>query len=84
MDDLMGVHVVACTDELNHEEAGFGFSEPSAVAKHVHEGARLAKFERHVYVEVVLEAVAEVHDVGVRKRAMYLNFCVKLGSEGVI
>jgi hypothetical protein len=40
VDDLVGVHVVAGTDELDHEEPGLWFGEAATAAEHVHEGAR--------------------------------------------
>lgn len=33
----MGVHVVAGSNELDHEEASFGFGEATTTAEHVHE-----------------------------------------------
>ena len=65
MDDLVGVHIVAGTNKLNHEEAGLGLCKDTTTVKHVHEGAAGAKLEGHVYVFFILEAVYESNDVGV-------------------
>ena len=81
VDDLVGVHVVAGTDELDHEEAGFGLGEASSSAEHVREGAVVAELEGHVDVVFVFEAVLEADDVGVLERLVDLDFCVKLGSS---
>jgi len=78
MDDLMGVHVVACANELDHEEAGFRFREAATTAEHVHERSRSAEFEGHVHVVGIFETILEVDDVGMFKRAMYFDFCVEL------
>ena len=40
MDDLVCVHVVAGTDELDQEKAGLWLGEAATAAKHVHEGTR--------------------------------------------
>jgi len=74
----MSVHVMARADELHHEESRFGFGETFALAEHVHEGATGTKLESHVDVGFVFKAFAKVNDVGMRERAMDLNFCIKL------
>ena len=81
-DDLVGVHVVACADELDHEKASFGLGKSATAAQHVHERSRGAEFKRHVDIVIVFEALLEVDDVGVLERAMDFNFCVKLGAKG--
>ena len=82
VDDLVGVHVVACADELDHEKASFGFGKSATAAQHVHERSRGAEFKRHVDIVIVFEALLEVDDVGVLERAMDFDFCVKLGAKG--
>jgi hypothetical protein len=83
VDDLVGVHIVAGADELNHEEAGFGLGEAAAAAEHVHEGSTGTEFEGHVDVLVIFEAFLESNNVGVFEGAVDLNFCVELmGDEG--
>ena len=67
VDNLMGVHVVACADQLNHEDASFHLREATAPAQHVHERTGGAKFQRHVYIIVVFEAVVKGDNVGMRK-----------------
>jgi len=78
MDDLMGVHVVACPNELDHEEAGFGLREAATTTEHVHERARSTEFQGHVHVVSIFETILEVDDVGMFKRAMNFDFCVEL------
>ena len=78
MDDLVGVHVVTGTDELDHEEAGLGLGEASSSAEHVREGAVVAELEGHVDVIVVFEAFLKTNDVGMLERLVDLDFCVKL------
>ena len=78
VDDLVGVHVVAGTDELDHEEAGFGLGEASSSTEHVREGAVVAELEGHVDVVFILEAVLEADNVRVLERLVDLDFCIKL------
>lgn len=65
VDDLMGVHVVAATDELDHEVASFRFSEAFAATEHVHKRAIMAQLEGQVDVVAVLETIEEGDDIGV-------------------
>lgn len=81
MDDLMRVHVVACSNQLNHEEADLRFGKTTTTTEHIHEGTGWAEFERHVHVLSILETVVESHDVGVFERAMDFDFCPKLFEE---
>ena len=78
VDNLVSVHVVACTGKLDDVEAGFGFSEAAATAQEVHERTAGAEFESHVDVFLVVEAVLEAHDVRVFEGAMNFDFCVQL------
>jgi len=72
------VHVVTRADELDHEEAGFWFSESATAAQHVHERARGTELECHVDVVGVFEAFLEVDNIGMLERAVDFDFCVKL------
>ena len=83
VDDLVGVHIMTSTDELYHEETGFGFSKSSSTAEHVHEGAVVTELEGHVDVVGVFETFLETNDVGVVEGLVNLDFCVKLGNSGV-
>lgn len=78
MDDLVRVHVLACSNELNHEEADLRFRETASSSEHVHEGTRWAEFEGHVHVFSILETVVETNDVGMLEGAVDLDFCPKL------
>ena len=78
VDDLMGVHIVTCTDELDHEESGFGFSEATATTEHVHERATGAKFERHVDVGLIFKTFLETNNIGVLQGLVDLDFGVQL------
>ena len=82
MDDLVCVHVVTRANELDHEEAGFWFSESATAAQHVHERTRGAELERHVDVVGVFEAFLEVDDIGMLERAVDFDLCVKLAING--
>lgn len=37
VDDLVGVHIVAGTNELNHKKAGLWLSEDATTVEHAHE-----------------------------------------------
>ena len=76
VDDLVRVHVLACADELHHEEACLGLREAAATAEHVHERAVVAELEGHVYIVIVLEAILEADDVRMLERLVDLDFCV--------
>jgi hypothetical protein len=39
VDDLVGVHIVASTNELNHEELSLWLCKDATVVKHIHERA---------------------------------------------
>ena len=78
MNDLVGVHVVAGSNDLDQKEACFGFCEAAASTEHVHEGAIVTEFEGHINVIVVFKAFVETNNVGMRQGTMDLDFCVKL------
>jgi hypothetical protein len=81
MDNLMGVHVVTCANELDHEKAGLWFSESATAAQHVHERTRGAELERHVDIVGIFEALLEVDYVGVSERPVDPDFCAKLAIK---
>lgn len=81
MNDLVSVHVVAGTDDLDQEEARFWFCEATAAAEHVHERTAVTKFEGHVDVVVVFETFVKTDDVGVGQRTMNLYFRVELATS---
>ena len=79
MYDLVSVHIITGTDELNEKEASLGFCEAASATKHIHEGTAWAKLTRHVHVVLVLETILEADDIGMLERAVYLYFGVELG-----
>ena len=66
MNDLVGVHVMASADELNHENTSFHLCKAAAPAQHVHKRPRGAEFQRHIYVIMVFEAIVKGDNVGMR------------------
>lgn len=78
MNDLMGVHVVAGTNDLHQEETCFGFCEAAATTEHVHEGTAVAELEGHVDVVVILKTFVKADYVGVGQRTVDLDFRVEL------
>ena len=78
MNDLVGMHVMACTDELHHEKPRFRLCEAATTAKHVHEGTTLTELEGHVNVFVILEAVTKRDDVWVLQGTVNFDLCVQL------
>ena len=78
MNDLVVVHILACANELDHEEASFRFCEAPSTTEHVHEGAIVAELEGHVHVLFVLKAVFEVNDVGVFEGLVDFDFGIEL------
>ena len=80
MDDLVRVHVVASSYELDHEKASFRFGETAAATKHIHERTVVAKFECHVDVLFVFETFLEPDDIGVLEGAVDLDFGVELSE----
>lgn len=65
VDDLVGVHVVAGTNKLNHEKSGLWLCEDATAVEHVHERAAGTKLKGHVHVLFILETIYETNDVGV-------------------
>ena len=78
MNDLVGMHIMTCTNELNHVETSLGFAKPPPPTKDIHERARGTELESHVDVVIVFETIFEVNDIGMFERAVNLNFGVKL------
>lgn len=78
VNDLVRVHIVACTDELYQKEACFWFCEATPATEHVHERATVTEFEGHVYVVIIFETFVKADDVWMRKGAMDLYFRVEL------
>lgn len=78
VDNLVHVHVVACTNELNHEETGLWFGEPASTAEHIHQGAVMTKLKGHIDVFIIFETVLEPDDVRVAESTVNLDFCVEL------
>lgn len=78
MDDLVGMHIMASSYELNHEEPCFGFCETAAAAEHIHERATWAQLEGHIHILIVFETFLKVDNVRVIERAMNLDLCVQL------
>lgn len=79
----MLVHVVTGTNQLDHEEARFGFGEFASAAEHVHEGARGTEAEGHVDVLVVFKTLIELDNVRVLKGAVNLDFGIKLSRTEI-
>ena len=65
MDDLVGVHVVAGTNESNHEKANLLLCEDATTVGHTHERTAGTKFKSHVDVIFILEATNETDNIGV-------------------
>ena len=76
MNDLVGMHVMACTNELNHVETSFRFAKPPSPTEHIHERARGTELESHVDIDIVFKTIFEVNDIGMFERTMDLNFCI--------
>ena len=65
MDHLVGVHVMAGTNELYHKESRFRLCEDTTTVEHIHERAIGTKLQSHVDILFILEAVDKPNDVGV-------------------
>ena len=72
------MHVMTCTDELNHVETSLRFAKPPSPTKHIHERARGTELESHVDVVIVFETIFEVNNIRMFERAVNLDFGVKL------
>ena len=78
MNDLVGMHVMACANELNHVETSLRFAKSPPPTKHIHERARGTKLESHVDIVAVFEAILEVNNIRMFERAVNLDLGVKL------
>lgn len=78
MDDLVRVHVMACSNELHHEVSCFWLGEAPAATEHVHERAAWAKLECHVDILFIFKTILETHDVGMFKCAVNLDLGIQL------
>ena len=78
MSDLVGMHVMACTDELHHEKPRFRLCEAATTAKHVHERTTLTELKGHVHVFVIFKAVTERDDVRMLQGTVDFDLCVEL------
>ena len=74
----MGMHVMTCTDELNHVETSLRFAKPPSATKNIHQRARRTEFEGHVDIVAVFETILEVYNIGMFERAVNFDFGVKL------
>src|SRR5712671_685750 len=81
MDDLMGVHVMASTNELYHEEPRLGFGKDATAMKHAHERAIRAEFQGHIDILFIFETVKKPNDVGMVQRFVDLNLCIELNPD---
>ena len=63
MNNLVGVHVMTCTNELDHVKTSLGFAKPPSPTKDVHERTRRTELESHVDIIVVFETIFEVNDI---------------------
>lgn len=80
MDDLVRVHVVTSSNELNHEESSLRFSEAATAAKHIHERTARAQLQRHVNIGFIFETLLEADDIGVLEGLVDLDFGVQLNA----
>ena len=78
VDDLIGMHVMARSEELNHEVSRLGFRKATSPSKHVHKRTSLAELEDHVDILRIFEAFAKINNIGMLKRPVNLDLCKKL------
>jgi hypothetical protein len=64
MDHLMGMHVMAGTDELYHEEPRLWLRKDTTTMEHAHERAVRAELQSHIDILFILKAVEKPNDVG--------------------
>ena len=64
MNDLVGMHVMTCTNELNQCRNALQVRQTAAADEaYIHEWARRTELESHVDIIIVFEAIFEVNDI---------------------
>jgi hypothetical protein len=74
----MGMHVLAGTDELYHEEPCLWFRKDTTTMEHAHKRAVRAELQSHIDTLFFLKAVDKTNDVGMIQRFVDLYLCVEL------
>lgn len=78
MYDFVVVEIDECFQELEHVELDLGFAQPLLPLEQIVESVIGAQFEQDIHVEIVLEGVLKLHDVGVVQCLVNLYFADQL------